>query len=568
MYILDQIKQDISKEIGKLLDVEITPADFFPVPQAELGDLSLPCFNVAKKLGKNPNEVAQELVATLSKVKWLESASATGPYVNIKLSTDATKEVLSEIAKKKESYGENKNGGKKKVMLEYSNANTHKEYHVGHLRNIAYGDAVNRILASNGWETIPVSYINDFGIHVAKTLWWINHQENKKASAQEIENKGYFLGTQYSQATKKLEENTEAKIEVGEIMKKIESRQGEIYKQWQETRQWSINQFDQIYKELKVSFRKIYYESDFIEEGLRMVEELRSKKILIDSQDAVIADLEQYNLGVLLFLRSDGTALYPVADLALAVAKVKEFKLDESLYIIDIRQSLHFNQLFKVLELMGVKAGFYHLGYDFVKLPSGMMSSRTGNVVTYDELRKQALTKTTVEIEKRHANWSKEKIEETAKVLAFGALKFEMLKVSANKPITFDMDSALRFDGFTSAYLQYTYARIQSIFRKKPSGLPKADLNHLVQPKEKTLAMRLANFPEAVVEAGSKKDPAEIAKYLFDLCKITNDYYHEVPVLKAEDEKDVTARLALLEAVTIVIKKGLELLGIETVEEM
>ena len=571
MYALERIKHDLASELGHLLKAEITAADFVAPPQEDLGDLSLPCFLLGKELKKNPAELAREIVKNF-KHKFIKDCSATGPYLNITLSDEAFNMILANIVKLRSDFGFNKTGNNKRVMIEYANQNTHKELHIGHLRNMAYGDAINRILKANGYKVIPVSYINDFGINVAKTLWWLYHEKNieaKKILALGVENKGYFLGRQYAAATQQLEDHTEYKGEVAEVMKQIESRSGDIYKLWKKTRQWNINQFALTYKELGIKFKTIFYESDFISQGFKMVKILEQKNILFVSEGALIADLERFNLGVLVVLRSDGTALYPVADLALAIEKIKRYKLDESLYIVDNRQDLYFKQLFKLLELLGYVTKFQHLPYEFVKLPSGMMSSRTGNIIPYEDMKDMALAKAKTAVSSRHQAWSTKKINHVASVVAFGALKFEMIKVGALKQITFDIDSALKFEGFTAAYLQYTYARIKSISRKADNKIKKVkiDWSQLADKKEKVLILKLANFSEVVIQAGEKKDPAEIAKYLFELAQITNDYYHAVNVLKA-DKVTGAARLALLNSVALIIKQGLNLLGIEVVEEM
>jgi arginyl-tRNA synthetase len=602
MYILDKIKQNIVKEINKALGNKMIQASdlIFP-PNSEFGDLSLPCFKLVKKIKESIGETKslrfssknrRDLVSTPSFIdslktpveaaSWLvsktefsktelnsvvSSVKAIGPYLNFTLNKNyLAKNVIKEIEKQEGRYGENEGGKGKKIMIEYSNANTHKEYHVGHLRNICYGDAVNRILSANGYKSIPVSYINDFGIHVAKTLWAYEvFFRDKKLP----ENKGYFLGQVYVKATRELEKNEAAKRLVAMMMKKIEERVGAEYKLWQKTRKWSIEQFDKIYKELGVKFEHIFYESEVIKKGMELVLKLYKRGILTKSDGAIIADLTKYNLGVLVFLRSDGTALYPVADLPLAEEKFKKYKPDKSIYVVDIRQSQYFKQLFKVLELMGHKERMVHLGYEFVKLPTGMMSSRTGNVITYEDLRAEAMKKAARETRKRHKDWSERKIAEVAGKIVNGAIKFEMIKVGASQVITFDIDKALRFEGYTAAYLQYTYARIQSIVRKSKveSRKSKIDFNNLKEEKEYSLIMKLAKYPDIVSRAGENYDPSEIAKYLFELARDFNDYYHSVPILKANEEIRA-ARLVLINAVALVIKNGLGLLGIEIIQEM
>jgi arginyl-tRNA synthetase len=577
MSALDKIKQNIADAINEALKKKIIKAsDLVYPPNPAFGDLSLPCFNLARELNKTAVEVGEFLVGRIKMNDTVIAIKAVGPFLNFTFNkAKLAQGVIEDILKNKNKYGINNVGQNKKAMIEFSNANTHKEYHVGHLRNICYGDAITKILNANGYKAIPVSYINDFGIHAAKTLWALDKFFKKEKLPL---NKGYFLGKVYVRACQELENNETAKTEVAEIMKKIEGKSGANYKAWQKTRKWSIDGFNKIYKELDVKFEHIFYESETIDKGLDMVAKLYAKHFFIKSQGAVIADLNKYDLGVLVILRGDGTALYPVADLPLAEEKFKKYKIDKSIYVVDVRQSLYFKQLFKILELLGYKKEMKHLGYEFVKLPDGMMSSRTGNVITYEDLRIQAFKKAMSETKKRHKNWSEKKINETVNKIVNGALKFEMLKVGANKVITFDINQALRFDGYTAAYLQYTSARIQSILRKaeikkflscfasREQG-KSIDFKNLSEPKELELINKLAKYPEIVMTAGKNYDPAEITKYLFELAQELNDYYHAVPVLKAKIEIR-QARLVLIMAVEQILKNGLDLLGIETMEEM
>jgi len=570
MYSLGKIKLHIVKQINQALEKKLIKAsDLVYPPNLAFGDLSLSLFTPARKLNSESYKLAEKLVSKVKTDKIILSLKAVGPYLNFIIDKKfLVRESLNEIDRLKKDYGKNKSGKEKRVMIEYSNANTHKEYHVGHLRNLCFGDAVNRILMANGYKSIPVSYINDFGIHTAKTLWaYLEFYQGKESEGD----KGYFLGQVYARAVKEIKEKPASQNMVKFMMKKIEGRQGVEYKLWQKTRQWSIKQLDQIYKELAIKFDHIFYESEFIDQGRDLVVKLYKKRILTRSQGAIIANLEEYNLGVLIFLRNDGSALYPVADIPLAIKKIKKFKLDKSIYIVDVRQSLYFKQLFKVLELLGYKKEMIHLAYEFVKLPSGMISSRTGNIITYEDLYGQILKRAVRETKMRHDSWNSKKIEEVALIITKAAIKFEMVKVSANQIITFDINKALRFDGYTAAYLQYTYARIRSILRKSKVKSQKSKLQikaqNLNNEKEYGLILKLAKYPEAVARAGENYDPAEIAKYLFELAQSFNDYYHSVPVLQAEEETR-KARLVLIKSVSQVIKNGLDLLGIETVEEM
>ncbi|MFA4942923.1 MAG: arginine--tRNA ligase [Patescibacteria group bacterium] len=558
-----KIKTEIKKVLGFEVDINYPPS-------SDLGDLSLALFAIAKSKGKNPIELAKEISQKINQNKKLrpiiQKAEAVGPYINIFLNyAHLSAQVLSDIKKNKSKYGQNKSGKKIGVMIEFSNGNTHKEVHIGHLRNISLGDAVTKLLSTSGYKAIPVSYINDFGIHTAKTLW--HFLKNTKYYESLSDNKGYLLGVCYRDAVKAIGEDEKAKEEVSKTMKAIESRQGEIYKLWQKTRLWSINYLKEVYQTLDIKLQKTFYESEVIADGLKIVEQLIKKGVLVKSQGAIIADLELYNLGVLPIIRSDGTALYPVADLALAARKFKEYKIAESIYIVDVRQSLYFKQLFKILELMGYKQRISHLTYDFVTLPSGMMSSRSGNIVTYSDLLIEAIEHAATETKAKRPEWSDKKIKQVATDLAISTIKFEMLKVSSQKTITFDIREALRFEGYTATYLQYTHARIMSIIKKAGKKKDKIDYALLLETTEKTLIMKLAKYPETIIRGTKNYDPSEITKYLFELCQDFNDYYHNIPIIKSPDKIQV-ARLELAGAVGQTIKNGLELLGIKAINEI
>ena len=572
MYILEKIKQNIIDTINKKLKIDLIIDDLSYPPNPELGDLSLPLFGVAEKIDKSPSEAGDIIISQIETGEIITTLKIIGPYLNFFINKDfLAKNTILNIQKYGGSYGENTDGKNKKVLIEFSSVNTHKEYHVGHLRNICYGDSVSKILKANGYKSTPVSYINDFGIHVAKTL--ANYKDfTEKVITKKMtdDEKGSLLGNMYANASSREKGDQIFKQMVGGFMKKIESRSGEEYKLWQKTRQWSIRYFDGIYKKLGIKFEDILYENDYVDKGFKIVDGLVKKGILKESDGAIIADLEKYNLGVLVIIRSDGTATYPVADLALAEGKSKKFKMNKSIYVVDVRQELYFKQLFKILELAGHKENLIHLSHDFVKLPTGMMASRSGNVITFNDLYKELIKRTSKEIIKRHEDWNEKKIKETAHAIGVGAIKFEMIKVDAKNTITFDTDKALSFEGFTSSYLQYSYARIQSIFKKHHDykfKLTGNDLGKLDTKEEIELLKKLTKYPKTVKGAGEKYDPSEIAKYLYELAKLFNDYYHKTSILNSEEEEK-KARLALLGAVSQVLKNGLELLGIKVVDEM
>ena len=258
-----------------------------------------------------------------------------------------------------------------------------------------------------------------------------------------------------------------------------------------------------------------------------------------------------------------------MADLALAINKFSLYDLSESVYVVDVRQSLYFKQLFKILELLGYKQKLTHLTYDFLSLPEGMMSSRSGNIISYRDLKEKITAKLIKETRARRDTWSDEDIETAANKLAIAVIKFEMLKVSSDKEIVFNIDAALRFDGYTACYLEYSYARLKSILRKEgPSYFAgKTDLSALEEEREKELILKIAKYPDIMTQEMNKKNPSEVTKYLFELAKMSNDYYQAVNILKSE-KRVKKARLLLIKTVSQVLRNGFELLGLPILEEM
>ena len=559
---------DITSRLAELINQQLPEPmaqakDIVIPPQADMGDLSWPCFQAAKKLGLAPGVLAQDLVAKLGTGHnpLISGWQAAGPYLNINLSAQSLAEaVLTEINQEKKNYGRSDEGQSRRIMIEYSNANTHKEYHIGHLRNLFFGDSIQRILNFVGYQAIPVSYLNDFGIHAAKVLWKLSQQP---AGQMIPDNRGYYLGQLYAQASKELPNDPVGQGLVGAIMKRLEAKQQPEYGRWQETRQWSVDQFNDIYRQLDIHFEQTFFESDYLDDGRQLVEKMLAAGQLEKSQGAVLANLENEKLGVLLFLRSDGTTLYPVADLPLAKDKFKQYQLAESWYVIDERQSLYFQQLAAVLHRLGINQPIRHLSYSFVKLPTGMMASRQGNVITYEQLKQELLNKELVEIKQRHADWSEEQCQQVAWQVVVGALKFEMVKVGPDKPITFDLNQALSFDGYTAAYIQYAAVRLAAIQRQ--AAWPESLVVPVAPIEEKAILLTAAQFNQVISQAARQADPSILAKYLFDLARQFNDYYQRVRIIGSQEQ---AFRLRLVAAVRQVLDNGLGLLGIQAPDLM
>ena len=356
-------------------------------------------------------------------------------------------------------------------MIEFSQPNTHKGFHVGHLRNAALGDSLCRIFRYNGYEVVAANYFGDVGTHIAKCLWYfLNHCDESPPD----ELRGEWLGELYTKSVQLLEtlegeEAQQAQTEISNLLRRMEEKDPELSKVWEETKQWSMDDFKEIYRWLDIHFDHDFYESDVDEEGRQMVLEGEKNGTFIRSEGAIGIDLETENLGFFMLLKSDGNTLYSTKDLALARRKFDQFSVDRSVYVVGAEQTLHFKQVFATLNRMGYSQAerCYHLPYALVMLPSGKMSSREGNVILFSDMRKQMrdyiLDGLLVE---QNREWDEKEVEETSHRIALAAIKYGMLSQDPNKPIVFSMEDWLVSEGDTGTYLVYAYVRIRSIGRQ------------------------------------------------------------------------------------------------------
>lgn len=565
--IAELLKKSIEKVIGKKSNIEDILL-LIEIPRdSSFGDYAYPCFELAKALKKNPNEISKKIAENIVVEPPLKKTNAEGPYVNFFVDkTILVEETLGRINKEREDYGKSKIEPEK-VMIEFCQANTHKPFHVGHLRNICLGDSLVRLYRFQGNKVIAANYQGDVGMHVAKCLWAINKFHNKE---EPTEHKGEWLGNIYAEANKLAEENEEYKKEVSDILIKLENNEPELTKLWKKTRQWCLGEFEEYYKQLDVKFDRYFFESEFEKPGKEVVKDLLKKGIAKESEGAIIADLNKYNLDIFVILKSDGTSLYSTKDLALAKKKFDEFEIARSIYVVGSEQKFYFQQLFKTLELMGFAQAkkCFHLSYELVMLKEGKMSSREGNVVLYRTLYEQITKKALEEVSKRHNDWNKEKQKNTANKIALAAMKFGMLNQDNNKVIVFDIKKALDFEGETGPYIQYAIARINSIFRKYGKKLSERANYELLNREEELFIVKLLyEFPEIIKKAIEQNKPMILSNYLIQLTKAFNTFYHACPVLK-ESEDLKNARLMLIDGTRNVLENGSRLLGIEPLEEM
>lgn len=545
---------------------------FSTPPNPQMGDLAFPCFELAKALGKNPVEMAVGLKNILEKSDLLqygvERIITAGPYVNLFYSSGViAKDVIEAIQKQGKKYGFNNSQKGKKVIIEYPSNNTHKELHIGHLRNICLGNALTNIFLANGVVVSPINYLNDFGAHVAKCLWGLEkfHKDEKPPKGQEQK----WLGEIYAEASKYLEEHPELKEESFLVQKKLEARDKSIWSIFKKTREWSIEGFDKAFKELGLKLDYTFFEQDVKDNGQKIVDELLKNKIAtVGEGGAIILDLTAENLDIALLRKSNGAGLYLTSDLGLAVAKNKKYKnISESITLTGSEQNFYFKQLFSVLKKAGYNYKMTHIGYGLVMLPDGKMSSRKGKVILYDDVRDEVYGKILEETKKRHIDWNDKKITKTAWVVAMAAIKFDFLKHEAAKTIVFDFAAATKFEGFTGPYILYMVARINSILRKGKLT-KKVDYNLLSSPEEKQLILMLNDYSEAIEKSFANYNPSVLTKYSFDVAQSFSNFYAKHSILNNENKEITKARLVLCEVTKQVLVNCLRVLSIEAVEEM
>jgi arginyl-tRNA synthetase len=538
-------------------------------PNPEMGDISLPSFEVAKELKQNPKEFIDNLISKIKPDKIIIGVKSVGPYLNFVINKEyLINEVVNEIIDKKEKFGNNDSLKKKKIMIEYAHPNPFKSFHIGHLRNIILGESIARIIESQGAEVVRVNYQGDVGMHIAKCIWAFQKIDSKKYP-ETADEKVALLGKCYAEGAKAFEEDQIAKQLITYINKQIyEGKDKNIKKLWELGKKWSLEKFHEIYKRLDTHFEREYMESEVTDEGLKQVEKALNKNILEKSDGAVVFNGKKYDLDTRVFLNSEGLPTYEGKELGLAMSEFNDFgKIDLCIHNVAIEQISFFKVTFKVEELLDEKKykdKQYHNAYEFVGLKSGKMSSRKGQVILGNDIMNQAVLK----IEEKTKNKDLSNIEELYEKIAVGAVKYSFLKISPFKYLAFDLDESVSFEGDSGPYLLYTYARIQSIFRKADSKKLKAEnLELLTNAKESNLVLKIAKYGEIVEKAALKYDPSEIAKYVFELSKEFNDYYHNVQILNVEENLK-SSRLAMIDSIGQVIKNSLNLLGIDVVDEM
>ena len=544
-------KQELLNSLNKQIKEEII-IEIPPNPQ--FGDFALPTFKLSKK--------APELQKLLKLPKFIEKTEVKGPYLNFFIKKEIfTKGILEEILKNKFIYLQKE---KTKVVIEYPSPNTNKPLHLGHIRNMIYGQAIVRLLLLKGNEVIEVNLLNDRGIHICKSMlaykkWGNNSPPDKKPD--------HFVGDFYVLFENKNKENSELEKEALEMLNKWEKGDKQTIQLWKKMNSWATKGFDETFKQFNLNFKKTYKESAIYRRGAHIVDQgLKKGKFVKDKTGAIIAELEGYNLPNKVLLRQDGTSIYITQDIALAQEKYEDFKMGLSIIVSATEQNLHFKQLFKILEILGYSFNNEHLSYGMVLLPEGRMKSREGKVVDADDLINEITLAVKEEILKRYNNLSEKEIEKRSKVIAMAAMRYYILKIDPNKDIVYNPQESISFEGETGPYLLYTYARINSILKKSKKF--KVNYEKLTNPTEQSLIFQLSQYNKTLEDSIKNRKPSLLCNLLFKIAQTYNEFYHSLPILKASTAEEKEARLTLSKATATIIKQGLSLLGIETLEEM
>lgn len=580
-HILEQIAEAGRKAFGQSPEgLEIG----FP-PDLKLGHFAVGCFPLSKKLRKSPAEIANTLAAAISADEVIESATAAGPYINFMLANRVfCGNAIDTILAAGDRYGDVPLGRNRRVMVEYLSPNTNKPLHLGHLRNAALGISVSRMLDATGHWLVKSILINDRGVHICKSmLAW--ERFGKGATPESEGVKGdHFVGKWYVRYAIESEKDPTLEQNIQEMLKKWESGDPGTLALWKKMNQWVYDGFAETYRRFGMDFDVFYYESDTYKLGKDVIAEGLQKGVFAkDERGNIVYHLPEAQFGTekggapkkVTVLRPDGTSLYITQDIGTAILKVTQQKLDSSVYVVGSEQEHHFKCLFSMLGALGYAWALscYHLSYGMVYLPEGKMKSREGKVVDADDLIAGMAELAEEEIRRRdpERKLSEAEVGRRAAIIGVGAIKYYLLRVRPSQSINFDPAESISFDGFTGPYCQYAYARIFGILEKAGQrGMEghAVDFALLGNIEELLLLKMLIQFPEEVASGIAEYNPSRVAVHVFNTAKAFSQFYNKHAVLQAGSNELTAARLALIKATAVVLKRGLNLLGIDVLENM
>ena len=530
-------------------------------PNPELGDYSFPCFSLAGKLKDNPSQIAIELRGKIGDAPAtdFEDVQTKGPYLNFFMNRKSlARQVVWDAILKKKDYGQSKIGKGKKVVVEFSSPNIARSFGIGHLRSTIIGNSLANIFEFQGYKVIRINYLGDWGTQFGRLiLGYKKFGNEKKLEKDPIKH----LMEIYVKVNKKQYEKGARKE-----FKKLEEGDRKSLMLWKLFKGMSLEEFEKIYKLFGIKFDSIEGESHYNKKTEKIVEELKEKGLLKKSKGAQIVNLKKYGLDISLIKKSDGATLYATRDLAAAVSRYKKHKFEKMIYEVGQEQRLYFKQLFKILELIGYDWAkncehVYHGHY--LDKDGKRFRTRKGKTVFMGDILNETIAMAEKEIKKREPKISKKQLKERAIKIAIAAIFYGDLKNNHKNNIIFNIKKFVSFEGNTGPYILYSYARASSIMKKAPEQ--KKFKVYDLEPKETELVKKLSQFPEIVFNAYKNLNPSVIANYSYQLAQIFNEFYHACKVIGSEQE---AFRLALVQSFRQVLKNSLELLGIETVEEM
>lgn len=551
------IEELTEEEISSLIEVP---------PSYEMGDYAFPVFRLAKVFRKAPPAIAEELVGKFEESPYFEKIENKGPYVNFFINKKKITEVtLEEVKDKQDKYGSSDMGKGKTVIVEYSSPNIAKPFHIGHIRTTVIGNALYKIYSFLGYDTVAINHLGDygtqFGMLISAIKKWGNLEEIEKDPINE-------LLKLYVRFNAEAEEDEALRDEARYWFKELEEGNQEAYELWKWIREISLKEFNKVYDMLNIKFDSYAGESFYSDKMPAVIEELKEKNLLKESDGAYVVDLEEYGMPPALIIKSDGSTLYTTRDIAAAFYRKKTYDFYKNIYVVGAQQNLHFKSWIKIIELMGYDWAndCIHVNFGTVSLEDGTLSTRKGRVVFLEDVLNTAIKNTLEIINERNPNL--ENKEEVAKQVGIGAVIFQELFNQRIKDYVFSWDRTLSFDGETGPYVQYTHARISSLLdRGQFNEEDKVNYDLLSSEEEINIIRLLYNFPKVIIDAMEKNEPYIITRHLVEIAKAYNKFYNSCPII-IEDVELKKARLMLSYATKIVLKTGLGLLGIEAPERM
>ena len=541
---------------------EIASAITLP-PNSQMGDYALPCFKFAKALRKSPVLIAQQLAGEIAADDIISEVSAVNGYLNFKINKEGlAREVLAAISEQGEKYGSSNMGAGKTICIDYSSVNIAKPFHIGHLSTTVLGSALYKIFNFLGYKAVGINHLGDYGTQFGKLISAYKHWGNR----EEVEKGGiHAINDLYVRFNNEADEEMEK--EAREYFRLIESGDKEANELFDWFKQLTLDYVKKIYERLDVHFDSYAGERFYTDKMQPVIDELRQKGLLKESNGAQIVDLEEYGMPPCLILRSDGASLYATRDIAAAIYRKNTYDFYKCLYVVAYQQNLHFRQIFKVLELMGKEwaKDLVHVAYGMVSLEDGAMSTRKGKVVWLEDVISKCVEKAYKVVSEKNPDL--ENKDDIAEKVGVGAVIFGALYNNKIKDITFSYDKVLSFEGETSVYVQYTCARAASVNEKAGDYNPVIPEELSLTDEEFEVVKTLATFPETVIDAADKYEPSYIARYAVDLAQKFNKFYFDCKILTAEEGvKDF--RIELTKATLRTLENALGLLGIGVPEKM